>query len=65
MAETNLARLEKAGLVQPKKLSATHKRRLTKLTRGEVNTLIKVKEKLRFGGMLHKTRGKVDPDTFV
>ena len=65
MAETHLSRLEKAGLVDPKKLSATHKRRIKKLTRGEVKALISVKEKLKFSGKLHKTRGKVDPDTFV
>jgi hypothetical protein len=62
---TNLSRLEAAGLVHPKKLSAAHKRRLTKLTRAEVNTLIRVKEKLKFSGQLHKARGKVEPDTFV
>jgi len=65
MADTNLTRLEQAGLVHPKKLSATHKRRLKKLTRGEVDALIRIQQKLKFSGMLHKQRGKVDPDTFV
>jgi hypothetical protein len=65
MAESNLSRLEKAGLLNSKKLSATHKRRLKKLTSGEVSALIRVKEKLHFSGMMHSTRGKVHPDTFV
>jgi hypothetical protein len=63
MSAKNVARLEKAGLVDTKRVSATHMKRLTKLSSAEVSTLIRVKKKLKFSGRLHRKTGKVDPDT--
>ncbi len=65
MAESNLSRLVKAGLVNPKKLSVSHKKRLKKLTGAEVRTLIRVRSKLNFKGQLHRSRGKIEPHTFL
>jgi hypothetical protein len=65
MSTRNLERLAKARLLDPKKLSPTHRKRLEKLTAAEVSTLIRVKAKLKFSGQLHRPRGKVEPDTFV
>jgi hypothetical protein len=65
MSTRNLERLAKARLLDPKKLSATHLKRVEKLTSSEVSTLIRVKSKLKFSGKLHRGRGKVEPDTFI
>jgi hypothetical protein len=65
MGAGNLDRLAKAGLLNPKKLSPTHRKRLAKLTSSEVSTLIRVRSKLKFSGMLHRKAGKIEPDTFV
>ncbi|HEX9894149.1 MAG TPA: hypothetical protein VGA78_09490 [Gemmatimonadales bacterium] len=65
MAASNLERLAEAKLINPKKLSTAHKNRLKKLTRAEVTTLIRVRGKLKFKGQLHRTRGKVEPYTFI
>jgi len=63
MSAKNVERLAKAGLVDPKRVSPGHMKRLTSLSTAEVSTLIRVKRKLKFSGKLHRKTGKVDPDT--